>query len=105
MTLDIEGIKVSQTDLNELARQWHLVVSNIEYASSAMAMRLLSALIMAYLRGRGLRMGNQEGLVKHMGKVSALIQVVSEDATRRFDDMVRFSDTVGVYLGSVPRGR
>ena len=105
MTLDIEGFKVSQPDLNELSRQWHLVVSNIEYASSPVAMRLLSALIMAYLRGRGLRMGNQEGLARHMGKASALIRVVSEDATRRFDDMGRFSDTVGVYLESVPRGR
>jgi hypothetical protein len=44
MTLDIDGIRISQPDVNELSRQWQVVVMNVEYASSAVAMRVLSAL-------------------------------------------------------------
>ena len=100
MTLDIEGIRISQSDVNELSRQWQLVVMNVEYASSAVAMRILSALVMSYLRGRGCRMGSPEGLSRHMGKAGALIRAVSEDATQRYDNMRQFEKSVSVYLST-----
>ena len=105
MTLDLEDIRVSQTDVNDLSRQWHLVMSNVEYPSSAMAMRLLTALVMAYLRGRGCRMGTDEGRARHTEKAKALIRAVSDHATHHFDDMSQFTDGVKVYLESAPRGR
>lgn len=100
MSLDIEGIHISQPDINELSRQWQFVVINIEYASSAVAMRVLSALVMSYLRGRGCRMGSSEGLLRHMGKAGALIRAVSKDATRRYDNMQQFEKSVSVYLST-----
>ena len=105
MTLDLEGIRVSGPDVNDLSRQWHSVMSNVEYPSSAMAMRLLTALVMAYLRGRGCRMGTDEGRARHTEKAKALIRAVSEHATDHFDDMGAFTDGVKVYLESAPRGR
>ena len=100
MTLDIDGIRISQPDVNELSRQWQVVVMNIEYASSAVAMRVLSALVVSYLRGRGCRMGSPEGLSRHMSKAGALIRAVSEDATQRYDDMRQFEKSVSVYLST-----
>ncbi len=105
MKLDLEDIRVSQADVNDLSRQWHLVMSNVEYPSSAMAMSLLTALVMAYLRGRGCRMGTDEGLARHINKARALIRAVSEHATHHFDDMGQFTDGVRVYLESVPQRR
>ena len=105
MTLDLEDIRVSQTDVNDLSRQWHAVVSNVEYPSSGMAMRLLTALVMAYLRGRGCRMGTDEGRARHTEKAKALIRAVSEHATQHFDDMGQFTDGVKVYLESAPQRR
>ena len=105
MTLDLEDIRVRQADVNDLSRQWHLVMSNVEYPSSAMAMRLLTALVMAYLRGRGFRMGTDEGRARHTEKAKALIRAVSEHATHHFDDMGQFTDGVKVYLESAPQRR
>lgn len=105
MTLDLEDITVRQTDVNDLSRQWHLVMSNVEYPSSATAMRLLAALVMAYLRGRGCRMGTDVGRARHTEKARALIRAVSEHATDHFEDMGTFTDGVKVYLESAPRGR
>ncbi len=105
VTIDLDGIRVAQHDVNDLSRQWRHVMSNVEYPPPAAAMRLLSALVMAYLRGRGCHMNDREGLERHTDKAKALIQAVAEGAAQRFDDMDRFADGVNGCLESAHKAR
>ena len=98
VSLELDGLKVPRADVLELSRQWRSVMSNVDYASSAIAMRVLGALVTAYLRGRGCRMGNRDGLTRHFDKASALIDAVSTEAAERFEDMCRFEKSVRIYL-------
>ena len=103
MDLTIDGLKVSQTDVRQLSSQWRGVLESMDYASSGAALRILSAIVKSYLRGRGCRMGNVAGLVHHYNKAATLTTTVMFDATRRFDEISRYEAGIQSYLTEVVR--
>ena len=104
MHLVVDGLKISQADIKQLSSQWRGVLESMDYASSGAALRILSAIVKSYLRGRGCRMGNVRGLVHHYNKAATLTTTVLFDATRRFDEMSRFQTGIQSYLTEVVRG-
>ncbi len=101
MYLDFDGLKVSRADVRQLSSQWRGVIEVMEYASSGLALRVLSAIVKSYLRGRGCRMGNVGGLIRHHNKAAALTTAVMFDATRRFGEMSRYQAGIRTYLNEV----
>tara|TARA_B100000749_G_scaffold251698_1_gene217554 strand:+ start:72 stop:395 length:324 start_codon:yes stop_codon:yes gene_type:complete len=104
MYLVVDGLKVPQADIKQLSSQWSGVLESMDYASSGAALRILSAIVKSYLRGRGCRMGNISGLILHYNKAATLTTTVLFDATRRFDDMSRFQIGIQSYLTEVVGG-
>ena len=103
MDLTVDGLKVSQADIRQLSSQWRGVLESMDYASSGAALRILSAIVKSYLRGRGCRMGNVTGLVHHYNKAATLTTTVMFDATRRFDEISRYEAGIQSYLTEVVR--
>ena len=101
MRLVVDGLHIPETDTRQLSAQWCSVVRGIDYPSSGIALRVLSSLVKAYLRGRGCRMGNLRGLNRHYNKVARLTSTVLLDATERYDEMAQFKEGIRIYLREV----
>lgn len=73
-----------QADVVWLALDWERLLAALEYPTRAYALRLLLALVQAFLRGQGARMGNYQGRQRHervcASLCAAVAQVVVEDA-------------------------
>ena len=78
MYLVVDGLKVPQADIKQLSSQWRGVLETMDYASSGAALRILSAIVKSYLRGRGCRMGNISGLIHHYNKAATLTTTVTD---------------------------
>ena len=104
MYINIDGLRVSQSDVRQLSSQWRGVLETMEHASSGLALRVLSAIVKSYLRGRGCRMGNVAGLVRHYDKAATLTTTVMFDATRRFEEVARYQAGIHSYLKEVVKG-
>ena len=100
----VDGLKVPQADIKQLSSQWSGVLESMDYASSGAALRILSAIVKSYLRGRGCRMWNISGLIHHYNKAETLTTTVLFDATRRFDEISRFQIGIQSYLTEVVGG-
>ena len=104
MYINIDGLRVSQSDVRQLSSQWRGVLETMDHASSGLALRVLSAIVKSYLRGRGCRMGNFAGLIRHYNKAATLTTTVMFDATRRFEEVARYQSGIHSYLKEVVRG-
>lgn len=71
--------KIDEADLKDLTWSWYFTTQEIEYISAKNALAILSALVGAYLRGYGIKMGNYQGFDKHSDKkIRLMIQVLDE---------------------------
>jgi len=87
-----EDFNLDQSDINDLSWRWYHTITSIEYLSAKNTLAILDSIIHAYMRGRGYKMGNRQGLEKHSNKVLTLSSLVIEDAAGKFEDMQRFTE-------------
>ena len=68
---------VALADLTWLAKEWDALAARVEYCPQALALHILYGLVLAFLRGRGVRMGSWRGLRQHeVAMVAVGYQVV-----------------------------
>ena len=84
--------KIDESDLKDLAWNWYFMTEEIEYISAKNALAMLSAIITAYLRGCGVKMGNSAGVDKHSDKMMLLMVRVISEAAERYPETQRFQD-------------
>ena len=83
---------IDESDLNDLAWSWYFTTQEIEYISAKNALAILNAIIGAYLRGCGIRMGNHQGFDKHSDKKILLMVQVLTEAVERYPEAKRFKE-------------
>jgi hypothetical protein len=75
--------QILNSDIRDLAWLWEQTVEEMRDVTPLAAFNLLYAIAKAYIRGRNCRMGNWQGILKHIGTKSAvmylLMKQVSED--------------------------
>ncbi len=79
-TSGVLGVKshVLEADIKELAWCWEMAVEDIDSPSPGALHSILSFLAKAYLRGRNIRMGNYQGLWRHLHKKGDIMRLVIE---------------------------
>ena len=87
-----EDFSLDQSDVKDISWRWHHTITSIEYLSGKNALVVLDSIVHAYMRGRGYKMGNRQGLEKHSNKALKLSSLVIEDASSKFDDIKRFTE-------------
>jgi len=77
------GIKpqVLEADIKELAWSWDEVVREMGLTNPERLLLVLSYLCRTYLRGRNVRMGNYQGIWRHIDKKAAAIMLTIEHVT------------------------
>jgi len=68
--------RVIEADIRELAWLWDETIKDARFGDPRLAYAVLQSLSRSYLRGHGLKMGNMQGLLKHLpveSKVMILI--------------------------------
>ena len=83
---------IDESDLKDLAWSWYFTTQEIEYISAKNALAILNAIVGAYLRGCGIRMGNHQGFNKHSDKKILLMVQVLTEAGERYPEAKRFED-------------
>jgi len=83
---------IDESDLKDLAWSWYFTTQEIEYISAKNALAILAAIVGAYLRGCGIRMGNHQGFDKHSDKKILLMVQVLTEAVERYPEAKRFED-------------
>jgi len=83
---------IDESDLEDLAWSWYFTTQEIEYISAKNALTILNAIVGAYLRGCGIRMGNHHGFDKHSDKKILLMVQVLTEAVERYPEAKRFND-------------
>jgi len=83
-TADDLGIKsrVLQADINELAWFWEELISEVHSPAPSSLLTVLGYLVNAYLRGRDFRMGNYQGIKRHLWKKTAIMRLVIDCAAK-----------------------
>ena len=67
-----------EADIHDIAWAWEIIMEN-STQNVKQARIVLLFLVRAYLRGRGYRMGNYQGAVKHLWTLTALcVEVIKE---------------------------
>ena len=81
---DALGIKsrVLEADIKELAWFWEEVISEVDSPTPPLLLTVLGYLVKAYLRGRDFRMGNYQGIWRHIWKKTAIVRLVIECAVK-----------------------
>ena len=92
---------IDESDLKDLAWSWYFTTQEIEYVSAKNALAILNAIVSAYLRGCGIRMGNHQGFDKHSDKKILLMVQVLTEAVERYPEAKRFKDA----YSSLARGQ
>ncbi len=87
-----EDFSLDQSDVKDISWRWHHTITSVEYLSAKNALVVLDSIIYAYMRGRGYKMGNRQGMEKHSNKALKLSSLVIEDASSKFDDIQRFTE-------------
>ena len=74
------GVKsqVLEADIKELVWFWEEIVEGISSTSPELVLLVLTYLCKAYLRGRNVRMGNYQGIWRHIDKKAAAIMLTIE---------------------------
>ena len=75
-------IRILQADIKELAWSWEEVISNIDSPSPPLLLTVLGYLVKSYLRGRNFRMGDYQGIKRHLWKKTAIMRLVTECAAK-----------------------
>jgi len=57
--------RVMEADVKDLAWLWQRTISEAKFADPYLAFHALRAVVVSYLRGRNMRMGNHQGLQRH----------------------------------------
>lgn len=87
-----EDFSLDQSDVNDLSWRWHHTITSIDYLSAKNALVILDSVVYAYMRGRGYKMGNRQGMEKHSNKALKLSSLIIEDASGKFNDIQRFTE-------------
>lgn len=90
------GVKthVLQADIKELAWTWEEVISNIDSPTPPLLLTVLGYLVKSYLRGRNVRMGNYQGIARHVWKKTAIVRLVIDCAAK--DEVLESLHKAGV---------
>ncbi len=93
---DSLGVKphVLQADIKELAWSWEEVIRNIDSPTPLLLLTVLGYLVKAYLRGRNVRMGNYQGIARHVWKKTAIVRLVIDCAAK--DEVLESLHKAGV---------
>ncbi len=83
---------IDESDLKDWAWSWYFTTQEIEYISAKNALAILKAIVGAYIRGCGIRMGNHQGFDKHSDKKILLMVQVLTEAVERYPEAKRFED-------------
>ena len=83
---------IDESDLKDLAWSWYFTTQEIEYVSAKNALAILAAIVGAYLRGCGIRMGNHQGFDRHSDKKIMLMVQVLTESVERYPETKRFED-------------
>jgi hypothetical protein len=83
-TADDLGIKshILQADIKGLAWLWEQIISEVHSPAPSLLLTVLRHLVKAYLRGRDFRMGNYQGIKRHLWKKTAIMRLVTECAAK-----------------------
>jgi len=75
---DALGVKsrIVKADIKDLARSWEEPLKDAKFADPRLAFYVLKAVSRSYLRGRNLRMGNSQGLQRHLWKEAMLMRIL-----------------------------
>ncbi|MBN2238819.1 MAG: hypothetical protein JW712_03515 [Dehalococcoidales bacterium] len=66
-----------ETDIRELAWLWEEAIREARFRDPRLAYSILKSLARSYLRGHGLKMGNAQGLMKHIAvEVKVIVLVI-----------------------------
>jgi len=65
-----------RVDVKSLAWEWQELVFSLDYCSGKLAIFMLFSLVKAYMRGRGFKMGNYQGYLRHHEKSTFLVTEV-----------------------------
>jgi len=65
-----------ETDIRELAWLWEEAIREARFRDPRLAYAVLQSLARSYLRGHGLKMGNTQGLIKHLPVETKVILLV-----------------------------
>ncbi len=74
-TLGVKS-RIVEADIKNLARSWEEPLKDAKFADPRLAFYVLKAVARAYLRGRNLRMGNSQGLQRHLVKEGTLMRIL-----------------------------
>ncbi len=81
-TLSVKG-RLVEADIKDLGWLWEQTLSEATFADPRLAFYVLIAIGRAYLRGRNVRMGNSQGLVRHqwteVGLMTILVRYVADE--------------------------
>lgn len=90
------GVKsrILEADIKELAWSWEEVISNIDSPTPPVLLTVLGYLVRAYLRGRNVRMGNYQGIARHVWKKTAIVRLVIDCAAK--DEVLESLHKAGV---------
>ena len=90
------GVKphVLQADIKELAWSWEEIIHNMGSPTPPLLLKVLGYLVKAYLRGRNVRMGNYQGIARHVWKKTAIVRLVIDCAAK--DEVLESLHKAGV---------
>ena len=74
-TLGVKN-RIVKADIRDLARSWEEPLKDAKFADPRLAFYVLKAVSRSYLRGRNLRMGNSQGLQRHLWKEAMLMRIL-----------------------------
>lgn len=83
-----------EADIHDIAWGWEIIMEN-STQDVKQARIVLLFLVRAYLRGRGYRMGNYQGTVKHLWKVTALCAEVIKEVIEQGPIIYKALHTLG----------
>lgn len=81
-----------ETDIRELAWLWEEAIREARFRDPKLAYSILRSLAKSYLRGHGLKMGNTQGLMKHLPVETKVILMLIEYVSKKsmFDFLLSF---------------
>lgn len=86
----VPDFKIDSSDISCLAWEWRNMTEDSVYISNKAAIRLLSGLMTAYMRGHGFKMGSGTSVRKHRWKLVIVMTKVATYAFDKFPEMKRF---------------
>lgn len=117
--LHFGAMVADESDITYLAREWEQMLSQMEYPRFAFAMRCLHSLCGSFMRGKGLKFGNYQSMIKNLPAAAVfsttIVLRVSNDKAKEiwfptlcrlgFDDYVGAADKVTEVLETMMRSQ